>query len=317
PAAAQDGDPLDAVCADYPRVDGSTSTGPLQRVIACAVLDVPCFWTTQGYEPNWSVRAGVPATGADAADAPWGLRTVNLLYHTGTHSAYTNLIYEEADFILVARVPSADELAEAETAGITLDVQPVAWDAFVFIVNVDNPVDSLTLNNLRGIYTGVFTSWEVFGVTEPLPDTQYFDAPDETGFTIHPYTRNLNSGSQELMQRLVLGDLTEITGPDMMQSNMGAPLNVIDLDPRGIGYSVYFYVQFMHRARNVKFLGVDSVPPTFDTIADGSYPLRAEVYAVVRGDAASDSTAVLLRDWLLTPDGQAAVAASGYVPLRE
>ena len=51
------------------------------------------------------------------------------------------------------------------------------------------------------------------------------------------------------------------------------------------------------------------------TIADCSYPLVTEVYAVVRADAPADSPAVLLRDWLLTPDGQAAIASSGYVPL--
>jgi ABC-type phosphate transport system substrate-binding protein len=100
-----------------------------------------------------------------------------------------------------------------------------------------------------------------------------------------------------------------------MQSNMGAPVLAVDYDGRGIGYSVFFYARFMHPASSVKLLGVDGVLPTSTTIAERSYPLVTKVFAVVRDDMPADSTAILLRDWLLTPDGQAAVAASGYVPL--
>jgi phosphate transport system substrate-binding protein len=78
--------------------------------------------------------------------------------HHGTHSAYLNLINNEADLILVARSPSMEELELARLSGVDLDVQPVALDAFIFIANEDNPVDSLSLDEIQRIYTGELTN---------------------------------------------------------------------------------------------------------------------------------------------------------------
>jgi phosphate transport system substrate-binding protein len=67
----------------------------------------------------------------------------------------------------------------------------------------------------------------------------------------------------------------------------------------------------------VKLIGVDGVPPTSENIADRSYPLTTEVYAVIREGLRDDHSAVLLRDWLLGAEGQAVVEESGYVPIGQ
>lgn len=306
PTAAQDGNPLDAIRADYPRVDGSTSARPLQRVIAAEVHGLPWMWM---YADAYFIAAGLAQTDIGHMDRVIAAESIFGIRHNGTHDAYMNLIAGDAEFILVARQPSQDEIDAAQNAGVTLDVQPVAYDAFVFVVNTDNPITSLTLDEVRGIYTGAITDWGALGVTQPIANAD--------GNPIDAFTRNPNSGSQELMLSLVMGDLPIIDAPDMIQIGMAGLINGVNYSPYGIGYSVYFYASFINPGDHTKLIGVEGVVPTFETIADGSYLLTTEVYAVVRGDAASDSTAVLLRDWLLTPDGQAAVAASGYVPLRE
>jgi hypothetical protein len=96
---------------------------------------------------------------------------------------------------------------------------------------------------------------------------------------------------------------------------MMGPFNAVGEDELGIGYSVYYYAVFMMPTPQVKLIAIDGVAPTSTNIADRIYPLTTEVYGVVREDMPRDSTAVILRDWLLTDDGQAAVAESGYVPL--
>ena len=58
----------------------------------------------------------------------------------GTSEAYINLINNRADLVLVARSPSEDELILAVRLGVQLDVRPVALDAFVFLLNGENPV---------------------------------------------------------------------------------------------------------------------------------------------------------------------------------
>lgn len=309
PARAQDGDTRAAIAADYPRVDGSTSARPLQKIIACQIFDISWVWFPNTFETAHYVMAGLHREQIGDPVRTHGVEIINMtLQHNGTHGAYTNLIAGEADFILVARAPSDDELAMAEAAGVTLDAVLVAWDAFVFLANTANPLESLTLDEIRGVYTGAIISWTELGVTEPI-------IPVEPDNPIAPYTRNPNSGSQELMEALVMQGEPMIDAPDMMQMTMAGPLSVIDSDHLGLGYSVYFYVNYIQPMPNIKLLGVEGVVPTSETIADGSYPLATEVYAVVRADTPAASTAVLLRDWLLTAEGQAAVAASGYVPL--
>jgi phosphate transport system substrate-binding protein len=190
-----------------------------------------------------------------------------------------------------------------------LDVQPVALDAFVFLLNAGNPVDDLPLETIRKTYTGEITHWSELGAGVG----QLFDAAEE----IRTYQRNPNSGSQELMEKLVMRGTPMMPAPDLLLDSMSGPINALSTDSLGIGYSVYFYAVYILPSEDVKLIGVDGVVPTSDTIADRSYPLATEVYAVIPGGLSRDHTVVQLRDWLLTVEGQAVVTESGYVPIHQ
>jgi phosphate transport system substrate-binding protein len=211
-----------------------------------------------------------------------------------------NLIKGDTDVILVARLPSDDEIKSAQLRGVTLNVQPVALDAFVILVNVENEVDNLSLDNIRDIYTGKITQWSDVGGGDGV---------------IQPYQRNRNSGSQELMEKLVMQGTQMIDAPDMIVEGMMGPFNALSSDTLGIGYSVYFYAEHMFTSETVVLIAVDGVAPTSETIGKNTYPLTTEVYIVIREDTPEDSTARLFRDWLLSEEGQEVVAGSGYVPL--
>jgi len=300
--------PLNQIVLNYPRVDGSTSAKPLQDVIICRFFLLQCRW-------EWSVRGGTRYIEFINyySEESYAVVPKNLLpntTHNGTHEAYVNLINQETDFILVARLPSADELANAKASGVNLDARPVALDAFVILAHADNPIDTISIKQIRDIYSGQITNWsQVGGLDQP----------------IHAYQREENSGSQELLKSLVMGNAPVINAPDMVVLKMTGPFNAIagyprfipePGDPNGIGYSVYYYARFiMEPLEDLKILAVEGVRPTFRTIADRSYPLVAEVYAVIRAGESPTATSVLLRDWLLTQDGQDAVAESGYVPI--
>ena len=288
---------------EYPKVDGSTSAHPLQVLLACKIHNVPCIWM-EGW-PLDPTRRMIPDP--DFSDDPQLSEKIVNIWHNGPHSAYINLIEGNADFILVARLPSEDELKEAHKRGILLDVQPIALDAFVFIVNTINPIETLTLDSIRNIYTREITHWSDLGI-EGIEI-------EEIGDGIHTYQRNRNSGSQELMESLVMGELEMIESPDMILDSMIGPINAIADDPLGIGYSVYYYASFMFPHESIKLIGVDGVAPTSTNIADRSYPLTTEVYAVIREGMPLDSTAVMLRNWTLTASGQSVIKDSGYVPI--
>lgn len=290
---------------NYPRVDGSTSTQPLMMMAACKILAAGYEWAH--FESDDSRRviasAAVEMMEGRSPDVALSERINRAVQSHGTDRAYVNLVKNDADLILVARRPSEDESKLAATSSVQLDVRPVALDAFVFLLNGKNPVSSLTVEQIRDIYSGRITSWKAVGGP---------DAP------IRPYQRTRNSGSQELMRTLVMKDRAMIPAPDLLTGAlMSSPFLAIDKDVHGIGYSVYYYHEFMAPRGDVKACAIDGVLPTSETIRARRYPFVTEVLAVIRRDMPAGAPARRLRDWLLEPAGQRVVEESGYVPIPE
>jgi phosphate transport system substrate-binding protein len=332
---------------NYPRVDGSTSAQPLGMIIACKILGRPYRWSpTARYSGKWGLgrdemdpfrdfRPGAPllrgsrrqisweqqhdfslvgyrpvATAIDEEDVE-GFRVaamVNkmLVSHTGTHGAYEKVIRGESDMGLVARLPSTDELDLAKEKGVELEAIPFALDAFVFIKNHKNPVESLTIKQIQDIYAGKITNWSAVG---------------GGGSEIRACQRNRNSGSQELMETLVMKDIPfkdvpERRAPRTVLYGMVGPFLALSQDEKGIAYSVYYYEHFMAGSPDTELLAVNGVLPSYETIHAGEYPYVTKVYVVTRKGLAPDSQAAKLRNWLLSEEGQAVVRESGYVPIR-
>jgi phosphate transport system substrate-binding protein len=285
----------------YPRVTGSTSTRPLGQLVAARALGLEAELRRMPhvYMGRENIMLTFPL--ATRADRIRAYQTVaSRIGHVGTHGSYVRLIEGGADLILVAREPSEDELKLARQKRVELDARPVALDAFVFLVNAANPVKSLTLDQLRDIYTGKVTRWDDVGGKRD---------------TIRAFTRNRNSGSQELMEKLVMKGRKMIDAPDMMLDSMMGPIERVSQTPNGIGYSVYYYEHVMSPSPRNRLLAVGGVVPTSASIRARRYPLATEVFVATRRDAAPGSAPVRLRDWLLSPAGQQVVADSGYVPL--
>jgi phosphate transport system substrate-binding protein len=279
------------ILTDMPVIDGSTSTEPMRRLLYCGLIKMECGWEDYSFSEHITVRPSE----MDLDDSGF----LSDLPTSGTHGSYETLIAGESDLIIVARGPSGDEVDAARSAGVEFVIAPVALDAFVFIVNDQNPIPGLSLSQIREIFSGQITDWSEVG---------------EIARPIQPYQRNETSGSQQLMLTLVMGDLPMVEAPDMlMHFTMGGPFNSLSYDGDGIGYSVYYYTVYMQPYEDVRMIAIDGAAPTADSILDGSYPLTSEVFTVIRaGDGGSTRA---LFDWLQTEEGQNAIAATGYVPL--
>jgi phosphate transport system substrate-binding protein len=279
---------------NYPSVDGSTSTEPLQVLIACKLFDIKyawvymSFWFEYPYHlmPDCDLKPEI------------GRFIIEHIHHSGTHTSFVNLIEKNVDLILTARSASPDEIFLADSLDITLIETPVALDAFIFLVNINNPVNSLTTKQIQDIYTGRITNWNEVGG----PDT-----------AISPYQRERNSGSQELMESLIMKDLTMIDLPDMIIYGMVGLINQIEYDRQGLGYSVNYYTQYMIRSDSVKLIAVDGVYPDRNNIKNKEYGYTANVYAVIREDMEKTSPAYQLFELLSTTAGQGVINESGYI----
>jgi len=184
-----------------------------------------------------------------------------------------------------------------------LEMIRFAREGFVFLVNAENPVKSLTQQQLRDIYQGKITNWREVGGRD-LP--------------IVAYQRNEHSGSQTLMEGVFMDGL-KMAEPltTRIQSMEGLIDVVAEFDENvngGVGYSVYYYAREMIGNPQVDLIALDGINPTSDAIRDGSYPVIVNYYAVKRFGDHSESTQKLL-DFILSEEGQRYVNESGLVSI--
>lgn len=280
--------------ANYPRLDGSSLTQPLATIAACNLLG--CSW---GWVTSFDGSKRIVAFSSSNPQLADSINT-KIAVHHNTHDAYVKIIKESADVCLMTRGPSADELSLAASLGVTLNVQTVARDAFIMIVNQKNRVPGLTIQNIRDIYTGKITNWQQVG---------WINA------TLRPYQRDSSSNSQELMMLLVMKDLTPITAPSMILFGMMGPIDMLTSDTLGLGYSIYFFKEFMSVSEKIVPVPVEGVAPDYNSIFTQQYPLTENVVLVTRKGIDPAGNAAKLGEFLLSEEGQAVVKECGYVPL--
>jgi len=261
---------------NFPRMDGSTSTAPLAQAAACVLLG----------EPREAVE--------------------ELAVFNRTTQSFRNLAAGLCDILIVSEpMPEVfDELAEQ---GFECEIAPLAIDALVFIVNTANPVDSLTTEQIQGIYTGKITNWRDIGGND---------------IEIAAFQRNAEAGSQVLMEKLVMGGLSMEdvqTQEFSIAFGMGELMTGIkgfDGSANAIGYTVYYYAEDMRMAEGLKIISVDGVKPGDETIRSGEYPFLSPYYTVISAEEPTGSPARIMYNWLLSDEGQMLVSHEGYVSVR-
>ncbi|MCI8474122.1 MAG: hypothetical protein HFF07_02145 [Oscillospiraceae bacterium] len=261
---------------NFPRLDGSTATVPLGQAVAAVLLG--------------ESREGVG----------------DLISFNKTSRAYYNLVDGDADLLIVAE-GGEDSYGYRDEQGKTWRMEPIANETLVFFVNEDNPVESLTLDQVRKIYAGEITNWKEVGGS---------DAP------IQAYQRPKGGGSQAIMDKEVMGDIPmmEPVNGEYVVSSMEGILSAVrawDDRPEALGYTVYYYADDMGMADGLKLLNIDGVAPNDDTIRSGEYPIHTAYYAVMDAQTPEGSPAAILFDWLLSQEGQDLIAHEGYVSVRE
>ncbi len=272
----------------YPSLDGSTVCVPMAMELARQLLDMReddlkgfvAFSTTHyayerliGSTPNPTVT----------------IQSENVMMDN-THPVD----------VILATEPSDDELKMAADAGVTLKKVPFCYDAFVFLVNAKNPVNDLSLEEIRGIYTGAVRNWSAVGGADA---------------GIIPFQREPNSGSQTAMENLVMkgvplsGAVDNYVSDGM--SDLVRQIGNYDNGGNSIGYSYLYYIENLYKSGELKVLSVNGIAPADENLRSGAYPFATCYYAVYRQ---GDEDAAAFANWLQGEEGQKCVAQAGYIP---
>lgn len=219
--------------------------------------------------------------------------------YNNTPGGYAMLAEKRIDLFLGV-YPSEEQKAYAEECGTTFVYTPVGTEAFVFFVHKDNPIDNLTTEQIRGIYSGEITNWkQVGGKNEEIAAFQ----------------RNEGSGSQSMLKRF-MGDTPIMEAPTELVNSMmsGIIEKVSDYRSKSnsIGFSFRYYVESIIQNPDIKMLSVDGVAPTAENIRNGSYPIVTPMYAVTYEENTNENVDKLLQ-WILSEEGQYIIEETGYV----
>jgi phosphate transport system substrate-binding protein len=217
----------------------------------------------------------------------------------GSGLGYSNVIDRISPIGAVSRHPKSSELIRASANGVTLHLNAVALDAICIIWNIPGQVNlKLTKEQVVNIYSGVYTRWNQ--VNSSLPAE-----------TIWVIGREPNSGTRESFEKLFGVSATKVNqevtnNQDMVLSVLGTPYS--------IGYCSFAYTQYVNTAEIANDSGT-FFAPTRENIRSGAYPATRELYYVTNGVPIPGSIVDMYIKFVLSPIGQSAVEAAGYVAI--
>jgi phosphate transport system substrate-binding protein len=138
--------------------------------------------------------AAYPVYAAFAKAAYTNIKQANLTNNgleivsfTNTVNGYERLISGDVDIFFGAQ-PSAEQKGMAEQTGKEMVLTPIGKEAFVFFLNKNNPVNELTTQQIKKIYSGKITNWK------------QVNGDDNK---IRAFQRPENSGSQTIMEKFM------------------------------------------------------------------------------------------------------------------
>lgn len=198
-------------------------------------------------------------------------------------------------------VATARNANPAEAGEFDLRYTPVAWDALAIIVNPKNPVQGLSLEQLRDVLAGKHTAWSTVGGGAGPVNLYAVAGP--------------NDGVEWSLRRLMFGRGSVHIASKRWYLNTQQLEDAIALDPNGIGVTLLSNV---HGNARVRPLAIDGVVPSLATMRDGSYPLVTELYVVGRPSGVTLAKTQQVKDFIRNdPAMQQAMRAKQMLPYRE
>lgn len=180
-----------------------------------------------------------------------------------------------------------------------VQLTPVAWDALVVIVHKDNPVQNVTLDQVRQIYLGQITNWKQLGGK---------DAPVEL------YVRKGKiSGVGRTLREIVFHNYDQEFRAKYVVDSTGPLERAIEKNPNGIGITGVSSARKLHDVKILKLAGKD---PTYENIKDGGYLLYRPLYIVSSIDRPNPDVQRFI-NFVLSKDGRAVMRRVGTVPYED
>lgn len=145
----------------------------------------------------------------------------------------------------------------------------VALDGIAVIVHQDNPIDELSREQIKKIYSKQITQWsEVGGKNAPITVVNKAEGRS----TLELFESFFEFEPKAIKADVIIGD-----------NQQG--LKTVEANPDAIGYVSIGAAQVeIDRGEPLKLLPMDGVEPTLENVKNLTYPLNRELNVVIKGE---------------------------------
>jgi len=166
----------------------------------------------------------------------------------------------------------------------------ICYDGISLVLNPRNPISTLSLKDVRNIFSGKIKNWKELGWIDRRIDA---------------VTREEGSGTRGSFEELVMkGD--EIDDGIMVQDSNGSVKEVVATDPYAIGYISLGLVD-----EKVKAVVIDGIAPSIDAIKLGQYKIVRPFLYVTHGEL--DDSGKEFINFVLSEVGQNVLKKEGLI----
>ena len=225
----------------------------------------------------------------------------------GSGTGIAALINGTVDIANASRAIKDKEADLAEHNGQHPVQHVVGYDALAIFLHMDNPIDEITIAQLKGIFVdgGSTTTWTDLGV----------DVPGCKGQEIVVVSRQNNSGTYAYFRKAVLGEEDFRLGTRDMHGSKDV-VDLVEKTPCAIGYSGLAYATDHVKMPCVSTgSGATCITPSVDTAVDGTYPIARPLFMYTDGEPAGAIGEYM--NWIKSDEGQCIILEKGYAPFRD
>jgi phosphate transport system substrate-binding protein len=249
---------------------------------------------TNGASPEVSEIKVIASDGKNRA-------TIDLQAH-GSGTATPGLASGKALIGMASRALNEAELAQLARQGLgdmrsSENEHVVGLDGIIVIVSPRNPVGSLSLQQLQGIFSGAVSDWSQVG-----------GKPGK----INVYARDAKSGTFDTFKTLVLDPGNQkLSGSAQRMESSNDLSDLVANDSNGIGFIGFAYLRNAKALSLINECGMSFMPSTFDVKTE-EYPLSRRLF-LYSGKLPAHSYAAGLLDFAISVEAQAIIRESGFI----
>lgn len=225
----------------------------------------------------------------------------------GSGTGIAALINGTVDIANASRAMKEKEIKLARDSGHDPLQHVVGYDALAVFLHADNPLNSISLEQLAEIYGdgGTYTRWTDLGVEVPGCEDQ----------TMVVVSRQNNSGTYAYFRGTVLGKGDFRLGTRDMHGSKDV-VDLVENTPCAIGYSGLAYTTDHVKLGCVSDkTGGACTSPSVATASDGSYPIARPLFMYTNGEPTGYVGEYL--NWIKSDVGQCIILEKGYAPVNQ